>query len=113
MNLSSLSRLVIALGLVAVTTGVYAKDTSLKSALTFYASFDNGTDADLAKGDKRLHTLVDKKPKAGNHTDNLTQLAKGKGLTGDALLFTKRNAKWLFYDGAKNFEFKEKTGAAR
>ena len=94
--------------MVAVTTGVYAKDTSLKSALTFYASFDNGTDADLAKGDKRLYTLVDKKPKAGNHTENLTQLAKGKGLTGDALLFTKRNAKWLFYDGAKNFEFKEK-----
>ena len=109
MNLSSLSRLVIALGLVAVTTGVYAKDTSLKSALTFYASFDNGTDADLAKGDKRLYTLVDKKTKAGNHTENLTQLAKGKGLTGDALLFTKRNAKWLFYDGAKNFEFKEKS----
>ena len=109
MNLSSLSRLVIALGLVAVTTGVYAKDTSLKSALTFYASFDNGTDADLATGDKRLYTLVDKKPKAGNHTENLTQLAKGKGLTGDALLFTKRNAKWLFYDGAKNFEFKEKS----
>jgi len=109
MNLSSLSRLVIALGLVAVTTGVYAKDNSLKSALTFYASFDNGTDADLAKGDKRLYTLVDKKPKAGNHTENLTQLAKGKGLTGDALLFTKRNAKWLFYDGAKNFEFKEKS----
>ncbi len=108
MNRSILFRLAIGLAwLVAIIPG-QAADPALKSGLTFYASFDNGTDADLAKGDKRLHTLVDKKPKAGNHTDNLTRVAKSEGLTGNALLFTKRNAKWLFYDGAKNFEFKEK-----
>ncbi|MEL6561940.1 MAG: hypothetical protein AAFQ94_27380, partial [Bacteroidota bacterium] len=28
----------------------------LKSALTFYASFDNGIDADFAMGDKKLYT---------------------------------------------------------
>jgi len=108
MNFSSCLRLVAALVVAATAPGLFAEYASLKSALTFYASFDNGTDADLAKGDKRLHTLVDKKPKAGNHTDNLTRLVKGKGLTGDALLFTKRNAKWLFYDGTKNFEFRNK-----
>ena len=101
-------RLVIAFCLFTVMPGMSASDASLKTVLTFYASFDKGTDADLAKGDKRLHTLVDKQPKAGNHTENMTRLAKGKGLNGDALLFTKRNAKWLFYDGAKNFEFKNK-----
>ena len=108
MNLSFHLRLVIALGLFTVMPGISAADASLKTALTFYASFDKGTDADLAKGNKHLHTLVDKQPKAGNHTDNMTRLAKGKGLIGDALLFTKRKAKWLFYDGAKNFEFKKK-----
>ena len=76
MNLSFHLRLVIALGLFTVMPGISAADASLKTALTFYASFDKGTDADLAKGDKHLHTLVDKQPKAGNHTDNMTRLAK-------------------------------------
>ena len=57
-------RLVIAFCLFTVMPGMSASEASLKTALTFYASFDKGTDADLAKGDKRLHTLVDKQPKA-------------------------------------------------
>jgi len=85
-----------------------AADSSLGSALSFYASFDHGTDADLAKGDKRLFTLIDKQHKPGNHTGDLTRLAKAKGLSGGALHFTKRKAKWLLYDGAKNFHFAEK-----
>tara|TARA_B100000959_G_scaffold203366_1_gene212926 strand:- start:614 stop:1444 length:831 start_codon:yes stop_codon:yes gene_type:complete len=85
-----------------------AAESSLKSALTFYASFDEGTDADLAKGNKQLFTLVDKQPKPGNHTDGLTSLVKDKGLFGGALLFSQRKAKWLLYDGAKNFHFAEK-----
>ena len=35
-------------------------------------------------------------------------MAKGRGLSGGALLFTRRNAKWLLYDGAKNFHYAEK-----
>ncbi|MEE2943398.1 MAG: LamG-like jellyroll fold domain-containing protein [Verrucomicrobiota bacterium] len=108
MNLSFHFRMLITLGLLTVMPGMFAADGSLKKDLTFYASFDKGTDANLSKGDKRLYTLVDKQSKVGNHTDNMTRLAKGKGVIGDALLFTKRNAKWLFYDGAKNFEFKKK-----
>ena len=81
------------LALAASATVADAADSSLKPALTFYASFDSGTDADLAKGDKRLFTLVDKQPKPGNHTDGMTRLAKGKGLSGGALLFTRRKAK--------------------
>ena len=101
-------RLATALVLAAFLPAATAADASLKSALTFYASYDKGLDADLAKGDKQLYTLVNKQPKADNHTENKSRLAKGKGLTGDALLFTKRNAKWLFYDGAKNFKFEKK-----
>ncbi len=91
-----------------VVTLADAADSALKPALTFYASFDHGTDADLAKGDKRLFTLIDKQHKPGNHTGDLTRLAKAKGLSGGALHFTKRKAKWLLYDGAKNFHFAEK-----
>ena len=108
MNRSLQLRLATALVLAAFLPATTAADALLKSALTFYASYDKGLDADLAKGDNQLYTLVNKQPKAGNHTENKSRLAKGKGLTGDALLFTKRNAKWLFYDGVKNFKFEKK-----
>ena len=108
MNRSTLFRLGTGLALFVTITPSQAADSSLGSALTFYASFDKGTDADLAKGDKRLFTLVDKQPKPGNHTDGMTRLAKGKGLSGGALHFAQRKAKWLHYDGAKNFHFAAK-----
>jgi len=92
---------------VLIATG-QSDDLSMKKALTFYASFDSGTDADISRGDKRLFTLIGKEPKLGNKTEGMSLIVKGKGLSGDALLFTKRNAKWLLYDGAKNFQFAEK-----
>jgi len=92
---------------VLIATG-QSDDLSMKKALTFYASFDSGTDADISRGDKRLFTLIGKEPKLGNKTEGMSRIVKGKGLSGDALLFTKRNAKWLLYDGAKNFQFAEK-----
>ena len=79
-------RLAFGLALAAAVTLAAAADSSLKSSVTFYASFDSGTDADLAKGDKRLFTLVDKQPKAGNHTEGMTRLAKGKGLSGGKII---------------------------
>ena len=98
----------IAFALAGAVTFATAADSSLKKSLTFHASYASGTAADSAKGDKRLFTLVEKQPKAGNHTGDLTRLAKGRGLSGGALLFTRRNAKWLLYDGAKNFHYAEK-----
>ena len=82
--------LAIGLAFAGAVTLATAAASSLESALTFYASIASGTAADLAKGDKRLFTLVDKQPKAGNHTEGMTRLAKGKGLSGGALHFTKR-----------------------
>ena len=98
----------IAFALAGAVTFATAADSSLKKSLTFHASYDSGPDADSAKGERRLFTLFEKQPKAGNHTGDLTRLAKGRGLSGGALLFTRRNAKWLLYDGAKNFHYAEK-----
>ncbi len=106
--LISLFRLVPGLLFTILMTTGQSEDLSLKTALTFYASFDSGTDADISRGDKRLFTLIGKEPKLGNKTEGMSRMVKGKGLSGDALLFTKRNAKWLLYDGAKNFHFAEK-----
>ena len=106
--LISLFRLVLGLLFTVLMTTGQSEDLSLKTALTFYASFDGGTDADISRGDKRLFTLIGKEPKLGNKTEGMSRMVKGKGLSGDALLFTKRNAKWLLYDGAKNFHFAEK-----
>lgn len=106
--LISLFRLVLGLLFTVLMTTGQSDDLSLKTALTFYASFDGGTDADISRGDKRLFTLINKEPKLGNKTEGMSRMVKGKGFSGDALLFTKRNAKWLLYDGAKNFHFAEK-----
>lgn len=106
--LISLFRLVLGLLFTVLMTTGQSEDLSLKTALTFYASFDSGTDADISRGDKRLFTLIGKEPKLGNKTEGMSRMVKGRGLSGDALLFTKRNAKWLLYDGAKNFHFAEK-----
>ena len=106
--LISLFRLVLGLLFTVLMTTGQSEDSSLKTALTFYASFDSGTDADISRGDKRLFTLINKEPKLGNKTEGMSRMVKGRGLSGDALLFTKRNAKWLLYDGAKNFHFAEK-----
>ncbi|MDG1854891.1 MAG: hypothetical protein P8I97_12065 [Verrucomicrobiales bacterium] len=106
--LISLFRLVPGLLFTVLMTTGQSEDLSLKTALTFYASFDGGTDADISRGDKRLFTLIGKEPKLGNKTEGMSRMVKGRGLSGDALLFTKRNAKWLLYDGAKNFHFAEK-----
>ena len=106
--LISLFRLVLGLLFTVLMTTGQSDDLSLKTALTFYASFDGGTDADISRGDKRLFTLINKEPKLGNKTEGMSRMVKDKGFSGDALLFTKRNAKWLLYDGAKNFHFAEK-----
>lgn len=106
--LISLFRLVLGLLFTVLITTGQSDDLSLKTALTFYASFDGGTDADISRGDKRLFTLINKEPKLGNKTEGMSRMVKGRGLSGDALLFTKRNAKWLLYNGAKNFHFAEK-----
>ena len=104
----SLCPLILGLLFTVLIASGQSDELSIKKALTFYASFDGGTDADISRGDKRLFTLIGKEPKLGNKTEGMSRIVKNKGLSGDALLFTKRNAKWLLYDGANNFHFAEK-----
>ena len=88
-----------------------ANTSSLSHSLTFHASFDKGTNADYAVGDKRLYTCLrpanQSEARPGLHTDEQTlHLATG-GLSGGALKFTARNAKWIFYQGEENVAFKQ------
>ena len=76
----------------------------LKSALTFYASFDNGTDADFALGDKKLYTSPVKSidsAKAGLHKPDIS-IAEDQGRYGDGLLFTERSPGYILYRSEKN-----------
>lgn len=84
---------------------VSAIGADLDASRTFHATFDQGPDAQFAKGDARLHTRVEKEAKAGLHTDGATVWKDSGGLTGGALQFTKRNAPWLFYQAASNVPY--------
>ena len=82
---------------------------AILKSLTLHASFDNGSDADFANGDPHLYTIISREPEirleAGIHTEGMTRIARGKGLSGDALQFTRRAAKWLYYKADKNFPY--------
>jgi hypothetical protein len=76
------------------------------AARTFHASFDKGTDADSAKGDGKVYTVVEKKGKEGIHTDGATTHLTSGGLADSgAMKFTKGKAPWIYYKGAKNVSY--------
>ncbi len=93
--------------LILLCTGLSAQDW--KRSLTFYASFDQGLDAEFALGDKRIYTAPNYKAqleaKPGLHNPDVTVVAGG--LTGSALRFGKKNDKAIFYQGDKNLTFRE------
>lgn len=80
----------------------------LKEALTFYASFDNGTDADFAGGDKRMYSIPNRKErdsaKLGLHKAGVA-IAKGKGVYGDALAYTENSKGYLYYKSKDNMHY--------
>ena len=82
--------------------------TSLRDALSFHASFDNGPDADFARGDGAIYTapsydaLEDARPGIGNPD---VQLVEGVGRFGGALDFTKKNGHAIFYSAADNVAY--------
>jgi len=82
--------------------------TDLKAALTLYASFDNGIDADMAKGDKKLYTVASRKnpdsTKAGLHKKGM-HIAIGGGRYGDALQYTENSKGSIFYRSAQNITY--------
>ena len=82
---------------------------SIGDALTFWASFDKGTDADFAKGDKRIYTASSaerKDSKPGLHAGE-TEIARGRGRRGgNALRFIKKSGKDVFYKVAGNLDYR-------
>jgi hypothetical protein len=94
------------LGLLVLSAALQAAD--LKSALTFRATFDGGTDAAVAQGDRRIYSAASYKdqdqaqPGFGSVP---AELAPDAGVKGGALRFTKKNAQALFYKAAKNVAF--------
>jgi hypothetical protein len=85
--------------------------TSLRDALSFHASFDNGPDADLARGDRGIYTapsydaLDEANPGIGNPD---VQLAEGVGRFGGALDFTAKNRHAIFYSAEGNVAYDPK-----
>ena len=81
---------------------------SLRQALSFHASFDNGPDADYARGDGAIYTapsydaLEEAQPGIGNPD---VQLVEGAGRFGDALDFTAKNGHAIFYHAEKNVAY--------
>lgn len=85
------------------------REAALRDALLLYASFDNGIDADIAAGDKRLFTAPSYKEQDSAkpglaHPD--VSIVRGKGRSGDALEFRRKNTRAVFYRAAKNVAYR-------
>lgn len=91
------------------TGALFAADP--KESLTLLATFDGGTDAAAGRGDRRLYTGPSYKEQAiatpGLNVPEV-ELAKGAGRRGDALRFTKKNTKAVFYKADGNVAFNPK-----
>lgn len=82
----------------------------LSAALTFHASFDHGSDADFALGDKQIYTatvqdgqkVVVLTPGLG---DPPLTIVEGQGRFGAALAFTQDNSHVVVYKAKQNIAY--------
>ncbi len=87
---------------------------NLSAALSFHASFDQGPNADFARGDRQIYTapaydqLDQTAPGIGNPDIGIES---GAGRFGDALKFNRKNTHALFYRADKNVAFSTETWA--
>src|SRR5580704_16238988 len=74
---------------------------SLRAGLSFHASFDNGLDADFARGDAKIYSAPDYKQQSSAKAglgDVDAVIEKGVGVGGgDALRFRSKNVHALFF----------------
>lgn len=81
---------------------------SIKEALTFYASFDSGVNADFALGDSLIYTVANRKfldsSRVGLHKPDITRQA-GQGKYGAGLQFTERSKGYIYYPSAGNMAY--------
>lgn len=97
--------------IVAICFGVEpvpASDADLRKALTFHAAFDGSTDASFALGDKQIYSATSYKKREdarpGLHHPDVV-LAAGSGRFGDALKFSKKNTRAVYYQAARNVAY--------
>jgi hypothetical protein len=80
----------------------------LKGALTLYASFNYGIDADIAQGDPKLYTVMNRRQldsaRPGLHKDSVAYTSQ-EGKTGGALKFSGKTKGSLFYKSAGNIAY--------
>jgi len=85
-----------------------ADEKVLRQSLLFYASFDKGVDADVAKGGRQIYTATSYKErgdaKPGLHHPDIV-VAAGKGRFGAALEFRRKNTKAVYFPAAGNVNF--------
>ncbi|MEM8894351.1 MAG: LamG domain-containing protein [Bacteroidota bacterium] len=77
----------------------------LKEALTFYASFDNGPDADFAKGDKRIYTARSQRAADSAEVGMLNpdhRIIENQGKFGHAFRFGAKSDTVVFYKSKNN-----------
>lgn len=89
---------------------------SLRSSLLFEATFDQGPDADLSTGDRRLYhapNLNDRdNARPGLPPDGLVEIARGAGVHGDALRFVRTGSPIVYFsaDGNTGYRTKDWSG---
>lgn len=94
--------------------GAMAADSTeaVRDSLTFYAPFDGGPDATLAKGDSQVYWAPAMKELAkaqsGLPPSGTVRLANGAGRIGDALRFEKKVSHIVFFNAAENMAYREK-----
>ncbi len=95
-----------------ITSISCSQNEQLKDHILFYSSFDGKLSADVSVGDAKIYTAENYKKadsaKPGLHNPDVV-LAKGKGLTGDALHFKKANTSAIFYKAYKNVGYSSKS----
>lgn len=83
---------------------------AIRKSLTLSASFDQGADADFAKGDKQLYMSgsAQRKDALPGLPAGEIELAKGQGRHGSgALRFIKPSGKVIFYKAAENVAYRK------
>lgn len=85
-----------------------AQESDLQKSLVFYAPFNETTTAQIAMGDSELYSAASRKELQnavkGLEGSNVV-LAKGSGLSGDALDFKKKGKPVVFYDALQNMAY--------
>src|SRR5215467_3895645 len=93
-------------------TGARSIGIGLAEALTFHASFDHGPDANFARGDGRIYSMM---VADGKETGELVPglggpalgIADAPGRFGSALEFTRDNSHVVVFKAAQNVAYSE------